>query len=215
MARVSLVETTFDYTEEETRPLPEITVARDKGIGTIPVDSTVEKKPGKEETVELPVLLSYSEYPESKPFGVTAGKSDISAALLTIFLIRDFWPQGRVRWTFTIACGSYVNETPLSVGMTDSIFETTHFKSCFLSLNEAPYVVRCARDSVSETCSVPLCVSEVLEHAVHMIPCPDVSDHVSEPEDLVECMFVPPSFLIFLPCRVLCDAKFRISFDSA
>ncbi|MCP3662864.1 MAG: hypothetical protein GY696_10265, partial [Gammaproteobacteria bacterium] len=74
---VSPDETTFDYTEEGTCQPPKIIAARDEGIMTIPVDSTLEEKPGEEETVGLPVMLSHSEYPESKPSGVTVGKPGI------------------------------------------------------------------------------------------------------------------------------------------
>ncbi|MCP3664825.1 MAG: hypothetical protein GY696_20415 [Gammaproteobacteria bacterium] len=205
---VSPDETTFDYTEEGTCQPPKIIAAIDEGIMTIPADSTLEEKPGEEETVGLPVMLSHSEYPESKPSGVTVGKPGIWAAPLTT--IMDFWPQGWVRQTFTAASGSSVNETPLSAGMTDSIFESTHFKSCFLSLNEAPYVVRCARGSVSETCSTLWCVSANRGHAVHRIPHPAVSDQLCVPLHFVESMPLRLRSGSILPCRVLFDVDMRV-----
>ncbi len=58
-------------------------------------------------------------------------------------------------------------------------------------------------------------VSEVLEHAIRMIPCADVSNHASVPVHLVEYMFLPPSFVIVLPCRVLSHAEVSMLFDLA
>ncbi len=55
-------------------------------------------------------------------------------------------------------------------------------------------------------------MSEVVEHAVCMIPCVDVSNHASVPVHLVEYMFLPPSFAVVLPCRVLSHAEVSMLF---
>ncbi len=94
---------------------------------------------------------------------------------MTIMLFMNFWSQGLVDQTFAAPPDISMNDTLSPVSMVDSdCVYPTHLLACFLFLSKGskgPYLVCCVKGSLSETCPTVLHVSEVLEHAVHMIPC--------------------------------------------
>ncbi|MCP3665496.1 MAG: hypothetical protein GY696_23870, partial [Gammaproteobacteria bacterium] len=170
---------------------------------------------GEQKLLETPVAFSVCRRPRLKPCGVRPSKPSIWASLLTIILFMNFWSQGLVNQTFAAPPSPRVNETLSPMSLIDPVSDPTHLLARFLSLSECPYLVRCVRGGLSEACPGLFRVSEVCEHAVHVIPCSDVPDRVSAPAGLAENVSLPPSFALFLPCRVLVEAEMNILRDSA